>query len=154
MVLIQNLEQIRGELIHDSFLFFSFNGLTDSAPGLCSKGPVQNPLKSILVECSVLWIWLHSAQLPLCKETETIIFFLLATTIKQSLQKAAVLSSCPLFCTYFSAVWCSPLTGDLASVLAPWQEYLPGSMRWYLPPLDPQDPTGSCRPLKWKGDTV
>jgi len=54
MVLIQNLEQIRGGLIHDPFLFFSFNGLTDSAPGLCSKGLIQNSLKSVLVECSVL----------------------------------------------------------------------------------------------------
>lgn len=37
------------------FFFFTFNGLTDSASGLCSKGLIQNPLKTILVvECSVL----------------------------------------------------------------------------------------------------
>lgn len=56
MVLIQNLEQIWGGLIHDPFLFFFsfFNGLTDSAPGLCSKGLIQNPLKSLLTDYSVL----------------------------------------------------------------------------------------------------
>lgn len=37
------------------FFFFSFfNGLTDSAPGLCSKGLIQNPLKSLLTDYSVL----------------------------------------------------------------------------------------------------
>lgn len=70
------------------------------------------------------------------------VFLLITTIIKQALKKATMPSSCQSFLSpcsipYFLAVWHSPLTDNLASVLALWQEYLPGPMLCSLFPFFP-----------------